>query len=93
MSLGNGNMTMQTGDYRNLREVFTEMALQQSSSPDASQRWLAVAQTCFDLEQSRPPFDGARNRRGRRYAVAPRLPAEILRPQLPAARQEKTAQR
>jgi hypothetical protein len=85
---------MQTGDYRNLREVFTEMALQQSSSPDASQRWLAVAQTCFDLEQSRPPLDGACKRRGRRYAVAPRLPtAENLKPQLPAARQEKTARR
>jgi hypothetical protein len=87
---------MQTDDYRHLREAFTEMALQQSNSPDASQRWLAVAQTCFDLEQNWPPLD-ARKRRGRRCAVAPRLPvggartAENLRPQLPAARQDKTA--
>jgi hypothetical protein len=86
---------MQSGDYRHLREVFTEMALQHSDSPDGSQRWLAVAQTCFDLEQNWPPLDGARKRRGRRCAMAPRLPiaAENLRPQLPAARQDKTVGR
>ena len=38
---------MQSTDYLHLREVFTELALQQSNSPDVRRRWLAVAQACF----------------------------------------------
>jgi hypothetical protein len=51
--------TMLSADYRHLREVFTEMALHQSNSPDVRQRWLAIAQTCFDLERNRPPVSSA----------------------------------
>jgi len=53
---------MQSADYRHLREVFTELALQQSSSPDVRRRWLAVAQACFDLEQNHPPVGSARRK-------------------------------
>jgi hypothetical protein len=41
---------MQSDDYRHLREVFTEMALQRPASPEGA-RWLAVAQACLDLER------------------------------------------
>jgi hypothetical protein len=51
---------MQSTDYRHLREVFTELALQQSNSPDVRRRWLAVAQACFDLEQT--PVGSARRK-------------------------------
>jgi hypothetical protein len=69
--------TMISADYRHLREVFTEMALQQSDSPDVRRRWLAVAQTCFDLEQNRAPFSSARQKNAR--GVGLRQPQTALR--------------
>ena len=57
---------MRSDDYRHLRDAFTEMAIQQSNSPDVRARWLTVAQTCFDLEQNRPPIGVARTKKTHR---------------------------
>jgi hypothetical protein len=56
-----GKMTMQSDDYRHLREAFTEMALQRPGSPDGA-RWLAVAQACLDLERQSGTHRGPRAR-------------------------------
>jgi hypothetical protein len=68
---------MLSADYRHLREVFTEMALQQSNAPDVRRRWLAVAQTCFDLEQNRPPVSSERPKNV--HGVGLRQPHTALR--------------
>ena len=57
---------MRSDHYRHLCDAFTEIAIQQSSSPDVRARWLAVAQTCFDLEQNRPPIGVARTKTAHR---------------------------
>ena len=57
---------MRSDHYRHLCDAFTEMAIQQSSSPDVRARWLAVSQTCFDLEQNRPPIGVARTKTAHR---------------------------
>ena len=44
---------MRSDDYRHLRAAFAEMALQRSHSPEGA-RWLAVAQTCLELELQQP---------------------------------------
>ena len=44
---------MRSDDYRHLRAAFAEMALQRSHSPEGA-RWLAVAQTCLELELQPP---------------------------------------
>jgi hypothetical protein len=48
-----GNTAMIPDDYRRLREALTAMALQEAESSDGA-RWLAVAQTCLELENGRP---------------------------------------
>ena len=73
-------MTMRSDDYRHLREVFMEMALQQSDSPDVRQRWLAVAQTCFDLEQNGSAIRGTRQKTsGREGLMARQLPRPMFK--------------
>jgi hypothetical protein len=82
-----GNMTMQSVDYRHLREALMEMALQRPDSPEGA-RWLAVAQACLKLERQSP--DVVRAHRGRPLRQRTARP---LRPQGPAAQQDKTAGR
>ena len=71
---------MQSDDYRHLREVFAEMALQRPGSPDGA-RWLAVAQPSYILNANRG-HTGARGpvltspaNGGTSEAPAPRRPA------------------
>jgi hypothetical protein len=73
---------MRSDDYRRLREAFTEIALQQPDSPEGA-RWLAVARSCLDLERQSSP--GVKTHCQRT--------AGHLRPQRPAAQQDKTVGR
>jgi hypothetical protein len=80
---------MRSDDYRRLRETFVEMALQRPDSPERA-RWVAIAKACLELERQ-PPV-GAR-RSGRPALHDRRRTAGHLRPQCPAAQQDKTVGR
>jgi hypothetical protein len=73
---------MRSDDYQRLRQAFIEMARQRPDSPEVA-RWLAIAQSCLDLERQSSPSVKAHSRRT----------AGHLRPQRPAVQQDKTVGR
>jgi hypothetical protein len=79
---------MRSDDYRHLRETFVEMAFQRPDSPEVA-RWLSIAHACLELE--RQPYVEAR--RPGRPAAHVANEQRRLRPQRPAAQQDKTVRR
>jgi hypothetical protein len=71
---------MRADDYRHLRTVFAELALQRRDPHEAA-RWLAIAKACLELERQpvarrpgRPVLTSSTNG-GTTEAPAPRRPA------------------